>query len=194
MKKISNQKTMLTLQITEEEKAIAKQSKIEFKLVLKELKDAIKIVLELRDSILEQRPSKENLNTQYRGRLLRYNRKIINAFNIFLKHLKVSLNLLGKINDPDINRLREILVSEISELTDGIEYVSNLLKEPIKEDFTKNIQAISAQLEKREHSINDAIGNQLFNHIDHDLLGMMRISQIKFNIKKRSRLIIQLVK
>jgi hypothetical protein len=194
MFKASDLGPRLTVQISPEEKQLAKNAKIEFKAVLKELKDVIGTILDLRDSINDQHPSKEDLDNKYKGRLLRYKRKIVKSFNIFLKHLQTNMGNLAKINDPDMIRLREILVAEVSELTDGVEKVLDLLDDAGKDNFTQTLQQITAQLEKRQGSINDAIGNQLFNKLDHDLLGVMRIGQLKFNIQKRSRLMLMLVK
>lgn len=194
MFKIADLGPRLTVTITPEEKQLAKDSKAEFKAVLKELKAAIEIVLDLRDSILEQRPSKEDLSKKYKGRLLRYKRKIVKAFNIFLHHLQTNLGNLAKINDPDMIRLREILAAEVSELRDGVEAVLDLLHDAGKDNFTQLLEQLTAQLEKRQHSIGDAVANQLFNHLDHDLLGRMRISELRFRTQKRSRLLLMLVK
>jgi hypothetical protein len=184
----------LTVSITPEEKQLAKDAKTEFKAVLKELKDVIETILDLRDSINDQHPSKEDLENKYKGRLLRYKRKIVQSFNVFLKHLQTNMGNLAKINDPDMVRLREILVAEVSELTDGVEKVLDLLDNAGKDNFTQTLQQITAQLEKRQGSINDAIGNQLFNKLDHDLLGLLRVSKLRFNIQKRSRLMLMLVR
>ena len=193
-KKIADLGPRLTVVITPEEKELAKNSKAEFKMVLKELKAAIGVILDLRDSILEQRPSKEDLSNKYRGRLLRYKRKITDSFNIFLQHLQTNLGNLAKINDPDMIRLREILVAEVSELTDGIEAILDLIHDVGKDNFTQMLEQLTAQNQKRQHSISDAVANQLFNHLDHDLLGRMRLSQLRFNIQKRSRLMLMLIK
>lgn len=194
MLKISEMSPRLTVNITDEERNTAKVAKKQFKASLKDLKAAIKVILDLRDSILQQHPSKEQLNAQYKGRLLRYKRKITDAFNVFLDGLQDNLRLLGKIGDPDMIRLREILVAEISELSDGIESFLDLLGETDRDNFTQTLEQLVAQLEKREASINDVISNQLFNHLDHDLLGRLRISDLKLNIQKRSRLLAQLLK
>lgn len=190
MIKNSDMGPRLTVPISDDEKQLAKQAKDEFKVVLKELKDAIDVVLDLRDAILEQRPSKEELKNKYKGRLLRYKKRITDTFNIFLNHLKNNLSIIAKINDPDISRLREILISEISELSDGVEALLDLLEDADKENFTQTLEQLCSQLEKREVSISDAIGNQLFGKLDHDILGKFRVSEFKFNIKKRSRLLL----
>jgi valyl-tRNA synthetase len=190
MNKLSTSGPRLVVQITPEEKQIARQSKAEFKAVLKELKKAIDVISSLKNAITEQHPSKDDLKTKYAGRLLRYKKRITEAFNVFLTHLQKNLQMLGGINDPDMSRLREVLVSEVSEVTDGVEAILDLLHDVDKDDFTKRLEELTGQLEKRRESIDDAISNQLFNHIDQDLLGKMRISNLRFNLKKRARLLL----
>jgi hypothetical protein len=194
MLKTSEVGPRLTVRITPQEKALAKKAKAEFKASLKELKEAVGVILDLRDSIVSQHPSKEELKSKYKGRMLRYKAKIVQSFNVFLLHLQKNLELLGQISDPDMSRLREILVSEVGELSDGVEAILDLLHEAEKDDFTKNLEHIAGQLEKRKISIYDTIESQLFNHIDHDLLGRMRISELRVGIQKRSRLLLLAIK
>ncbi len=182
----------MTLEITDAEREIAKKVKKEFKQISKELDSALKVVLDLRDAIVEQRPSKEDLKNKYRGRLVRYKKKIKDAFNHFLTHTKKTLEMAVEISDPEMVRLREILVAEIGELSDGTEALMDLLNETDRDGFTKTLEQISAQLEKRQKSIADVIENQLFGHIEQDILGRMKISSLQHNIRRRTRIIRQL--
>jgi hypothetical protein len=181
--------TQSTLDITEEERAVASQVKEDFKIILKKLDAAVKVVITLRDALVEQRPSKDDLQKKYRGRLLRYKKKILNVFNEFLSATKLALEKLSKINDPDMARLREIIVAEVSEMSDGAEAVLDLLGETDRDGFSQTMEQITTQIEKRQRSINDVIDSQLFSHIDHDILGRMKISEMRFRIKRRARLI-----
>jgi regulator of sigma D len=186
----------MILDITDEEKKIAGAVKTEFKEVLRKIDDAIHVVTDLRDAIVNERPSKEDLKSKYAGRLIRYRRKIKASFNDALSLVKVSLEKLSKISDPEMVRLREILIAEIDELSSGAEAILDLLDESERESFTKTIEKISAQMEKRQKSITDVIDNQLFNHIDHDILGRMKISTdtLRFRIRRRARIIKQLAR
>jgi len=183
----------MTLVVTETERAIAKEVKIEFKDIIKKLDKSIKAVIELRSALIEKHPTKEELKTKYRGRLLRYRRKIQDVFNKFLISTKSALEKVVDISDPDMIRLRGILVAEVGELSDGAEAILDLLKEPDKDGFTKVLEQICAQLEKRQKSIKDVIDGQLFGHIDHDILGKMKISELRFKIRRRARILRQLV-
>ncbi len=184
----------LTLVVTDEERAIAKEIKSDFKQILKQLDTAVKSVVDLRDAIVEQRPTKETLKGKYRGRLLRYRRKIRKTFNEFLSNVKASIEKLSKVSDPDMIKLREIIIAEIGELSDGAEAIMDILGETDREGFTKTLEQVASQVEKRQKSVIDVIDNQLFNHIDHDILGKMKISELQFRIRRRARIVKQLMR
>jgi len=186
--------TRMVLEITNNERTIAKEIKSNFKKILKKMNIAVQTIIDLKNAISDERPSKDNLKNKYHGRLLRYRLKIKKAFNEFLTMTKSSLEELAKISDPDMIRLREIIIAEIGELSDGAEAVLDLLNETDKSGFTKTLDKLTSQMEKRQVSIKDVIDSQLTNHIDHDILGKMKISEIKFRIQKRSRIIKQIVR
>jgi len=184
--------TRMVLNVTDAERAKASEVKDDFKKVLNKIDDSIKIITDLKNSIVEQRPTKDDLQNKYLGRLLRYRKKIRDSFNDFLTLTRTSLEKLAEISDPDMIRLREIIIAEIGELSDSAEAMMDLLNEPGRDGFTKTIEQISSQMEKRQKSIKDVINEQLFNHIDHDILGKMKISELQFNIRRRARIIRQL--
>lgn len=184
----------MVLDVSSDERAIAKSVKEDFKKTLKKLDKAIDVVTDLKNAITEQRPSKDDLKDKYRGRLIRYRSKVRNIFNEFLQPTRKSLEDLSKVSDPEMIRLREIIVAEVGELSDGAEALLDLLEDPDKEGFTKTLEQLSAQIEKRKKSIIDVIDSQLFNHIDHDILGKMKISELHYNMRRRARIIRQLVR
>ena len=177
----------LTIDVSEREQAIAKNTKEEFKQILSDFSDALKIVLELRDAIVQERPDQNTLKN-YQGRFLRYRRKIVQAFNKFLLRLKNALGSLEGISDPDMLNLKQIIIAEVGELTDGIESLLELLGDLDKEGFTQQLERLCTQFEQRKQSIKEIIDNQLFDHIEHDILGKFKISEFKNRITKRARL------
>ena len=185
----ADQGPRLTMEVSEDERATAKNAKKEFKEILKELDEALKIIYDLRDAIVQQRPSKNDLQNKYRGRLLRYRKKIVEAFNKLLIRVKKALQSLADILDPDMISLRQIIVSEFDELSDGVEGVLHLLGDVDREGFTKNLERLCTQLQIRNTSINEIIDNQLVGHLEHDILGKMKISSLKARIRKRSRIL-----
>lgn len=179
----------LRLEVTERERAAAKNIKKTFKQIADDLEESLAIIYELRDAIVQERPSKEDLKNKFRGRLLRYKSKIVKAFNTFLEKLKIALQSLSELMDPEMIKLRGLLVAEFDELSDGIEAVIDLLKNPDKEGFTQSLERLCTQLQKRERSIKDLIDSQLIGHLEHDILGKMKISHLKTKIRKRTRLL-----
>ena len=158
--------------ITPEEMLIAKKSKKELKESIKELESAVKLITKFKDAIITQKPDKATLKNQYSGRLLRFKRKIFETLNIFLKHINAILILMNKITDPDMDRLKNVLLAEINELSDGTE------------NFSTSVEQLTAQIQKRLHSISEVVDNQIYHHIDTDILGRSRIGSVKISIRQ----------
>lgn len=193
--KISNAETgpQMTLDISPGEREIALKVKKNFVKSLDHLDAAIKVIVTLKDSIAAQRPSKKDIANKYKGKLIRYRKKIKEAFNTFLVGIRDNIEMIAEISDPEMIKLREVLISELNELSDGAEAIMALLTEPDKEGFTKTLEQITNQMLKRQKSIKDVIDSQFVSHIDQDILGKMKLSNIRFNIKKRARVIKQLI-
>jgi len=193
--KISNATAgpQMTLDITPQEREVAKAVKKEFVDSLEDLDSAVKTIVDLKDSVANERPSKDDLKNKYRGKLLRYRKKIKTKFNTFLTKVKGNLEKLSEISDPEMIRLREVLVAEVGELSDGAEAMMSLLNETDRDGFTKTLEQLAQQIEKRQKSIVDVIDSQFVTHIDQDILGKMKLSDMRFRMKKRSRIIRQLI-
>lgn len=178
-----------TVDITEQEKQRAREVKKQFKDIIRELDKALRVIFDLRDAIVQDRPSKEHLKNRYSGRLLRYRRKIIFSFNNLLQNLKSVLNNFAPILDPEMVKLRGIIVAEFDELSDGVESLLVLLGDPDREGWTKSVERITGQLQRRQISIKNTVDDQLFGHIENDILGKMKISSLSARIIKRTRLL-----
>lgn len=180
-----------TTEITETEKRRAKQVKKLFKGILRQMDKSLQTIYDLRDAVVQDRPSKDDLKNKYFGRFLRYRRVITTAFNGLLNNLKVALTALAPINDPEMVKLRGLIVAEFDELSDGVESFLALLGDPDKEGWTKSVERIVAALEKRQQSIRNSIDNQLFGHLENDILGKLKISEVSLRARmiKRTRLL-----
>lgn len=194
MKKKSYNGPSFVLDVSDTERQVAKELKQEFKQILKKLDVALDSVIDIKDAIVKQRPTQEELKDRYKGRLLRYRRRIRSLFNDFLQSVKLSLEKMAKISDAETIRLREIIIAEIEEMSDGVEAVLDLFDEVHKDGFTASLEGITSQMQKRQSSINDVIDDRLFNHLDHDILGRMKISQLRLRINKRKRIMTQMFK
>lgn len=179
----------LTLEVTEKEREVAKAAKKEFKDLLKQLDDALRLIFDLKDAVVKERPSQEDLKTKYRGRFLRYRRKVQQEFNEYLLQLKDAVERLKPITDSEMAKLRAIIISEFDAVSDGVEAFLSLLGEAERDGFTQKLERICTQLDKRKTSINEIIDSQFIGHVDSDILGRKKISSIKANIHKRIRLL-----
>jgi len=192
MKKKSYNGPRFVLNVSDTERMVAKELKQEFKVILKKLDNALDSIIDLKEAIVKQRPTQEELKNKYMGRLLRYRRKIRSLFNDFLQSTKLSLEKMAKISDPETIRLREIIIAEVEEMSDGAESVLDLLDEVQRDGFTASLEGIVSQMQKRQLSIIDVIDDRLFNHLDHDILGRMKISELRLKINKRKRIMAQM--
>jgi len=177
-----------TVQITDSEKKRAVEIKKQFKEVLREMDKSLQTVYDLRDAIVQDRPSKDDLKTKYVGRMLRYRRVIVKAFDSLLNNLQTVLNNFSLIIDPEMMKLRGIIVAEFDELSDGVESLLALLGDIDREGFTKSLERLAEQLQKRQRSIRNSIDDQLFGHLENNILGKMKISSLQARIIKRTRL------
>ena len=178
--------SMMTVAITEKEKDIARKVKEDFSEALHSLVGSIDTVADLRDAVVSQAPTAEDIKDDYKLKFKQYKAVIMESFNKSLVKMKSSLELMAGILDPDMMRLREIIIAEVSELSDGAEAIMDALDESDKDDFIKKIEYVTNQMEKRERSVTEAIESQLFGHIDHNILGRMKISEVRYRIMKRS--------
>ena len=186
-KKQANTGPKLKVDVSEQEQQTAKSIKKDLKSLLETIDDALPIIYDLKYAILKDHPSQEDLASKYKGRFLRYKRKIVDAFNAILLQVQKVLEEFDTILDPEMAKLRRITVSEFDDMSDVIEYILQLLNNPQRDGFTKKLEGFVSQLEKRRNNINDIIDSQIFSHIDVDILGKLKISEMKTRIYKRTR-------
>lgn len=186
MFKKSDYDTQLVTEIPEQQKVMAKKIKENLSKSLKQFDDALKVIYDFKDAVVADRPDRKALKDNF-GRIIRYRRKIINVFNKFFLNLKPVLEQLSTLKDPETVRLRNLIISAFDEISNTVESLTEIMEEVDRENFTKRLEAITTQLENRRQSINDVIDNQLFNHLEKDFLGKMKISSVRANIYKRKR-------
>lgn len=185
----AQQGPQLRLDVSDKEREAAKNVKKGFKTLLKDFDASLSILFDLREALVDGHPSKDDLEGKFRGRFLRYRSKIVKSFNALLEQLKLLLESMGAIMDPEMAKLRNLIMSEFDEASDGVESMLSLLKEPGRKEFTKSIERICTQMQQRRTSIGDVIESQLFNHLEHDILGKLKISSLTTRVMTRTRLL-----
>ena len=106
---------MMSVTITDEEKETAGRVKAEFSIVLKDIEKAIDIVADLRDALVTQTPTPDDISKLYRIKLRKYKMVILKAFNTALIRVKTTIETMSEIMDPEMIKLREIIIAEIGE-------------------------------------------------------------------------------
>lgn len=181
--------TKLRTEITKEERNVAIQVKKSFKSILNDLENAVKVIYKLKTALVKENPNDKKLTKVYKGRLLQYRKNITKVFNPILEDIKKTLEMFDYILDPEIEKLRDVIISEMDEISDIIESFMDLLGEPEKEQFVKKIEYLCSRMENRLNIFMGIVEDQLFGHITHDILGRIKISKLKTNIQKRTRLL-----
>lgn len=190
---ISNKDINLTMDVSEQEISAAKQVKSDFASLLGELQDALDLIFNFKEALTKQRPSLQDL-TNYRGKFLRFRRKVTTVFNQVLLALQAAAQSMHKIMDPEMDQLLNIIMAEFDELSDTVENFLKLLAEPAKEGFTQEVEKIALYLEQRFNSIDDIIDNQLFSHLSKDIMGRLKVSSLEHRIRVRRRKILKIAR
>lgn len=116
---------------------------------------------------------------------LRYTRKIRKLFNNFIKQLEKCLLALNKtVTDARMVKIRDTIVGEVREIRDGILEVLDILNEPDSKDFVQNFRTIVERLGQRSDSLEEVITDQLFSHLDEDILGHIRLGTVSDKFTK----------
>ena len=179
----------LTIDVTKQERETAKSAKKQFKALLKQLDDAFDLIFDFKDAVVREHPSQETLQSTYHGRILRFRRKVQKTFNALLLELQKEIQNLSSIMDTEMSQLEKVILSEFDEISDLVESFLELLGDAKRDGFTQKLEKLCTQLDQRKGSINDIIDQQLFNHLETDILGKTKISHYKAQIYKRIRLL-----
>jgi uncharacterized phage infection (PIP) family protein YhgE len=173
-----------SVEISEDEKLQAQETRNAFESLsehLDESFDKLKIVREL----LEQFKDPSHF-AHMRDLFIRYKQAVINEFNEFLDSLTNSLTKMNKtLSDSEMQNITDTIVAEADELRDGVEELAEHLDEPDSPDFLKNFKETYDRLDQRRNSLHEIITDHLFEHIDYDILGRIKLGSNKIKLSKR---------
>lgn len=173
-----------SVNITEDEKKQAATTRDNFKHLLKFMEDAFEHLYIL-DNALEGIGDTKNFISL--GKLFsQYKRKTQKLFNVFIKHLEQALiELNNTISDSEMERIRDVIVSEVREIRDGVLDLLDLLDNPEDKTFIQDFRSTVERVGRRADSLREVITDQLFSHIDHDIMGQIRLGhQAPLSIKR----------
>lgn len=173
-----------TVDISENEKSQATNTREEFQVLLDLMEEAFDHLYIL-DNALEGMQDTTGLD-QFGKLFLRYKRKARRLFNLFIKQLEKALKETNKtISDTELDRIRDTIVAEVRELRDGAIELFDLLENPENKTFIQDFRSTVERLGRRSDALRQVITDQLFSHIDHDILGQIRLGFKSSPLSKR---------
>jgi len=167
-----------SIDITDNEMAQAAQTRKEFESLIFHMDDAFQHLYKL-DSALESLKDSANFSS-LADLFVKFRRKTKKLFDVFIKQLESSLFSINKmISDSEMVRIKETIVAEIREIRDGVNEILQVLEVPTDPQFIQDYREIVERIGHRANSLEEVITDQLYSHIDHDILGKIRLGSKK---------------
>lgn len=166
--------TINTIEISPEEKEQATITRKKFEDMLDKMNQAFEHLGLLNGSLtgITDPKSLEPLRKLFK----QFKRKMQRMFNEFIDALELALQESNKtVTDSEMDRIVDTVVAEVREIRDGAEKLLVYLKEPQESDFVKNFTATVERLNARRESLTEIVTDQLFVHVDEDVLNKVRL-------------------
>jgi len=166
--------TINTIEITEEEKAQAVETRKRYEEMIDSMNHAFEHLNTLNGALggISDSTELEPLRKLFK----QYKRRTQEMFNEFIDCLEAALLAANKtVRDSEADRLQDTIVAEVREIRDGVQNILVFLKEPQAPDFIKDFTSTVERLNARRKSLDEVVSDGLFSHIDADILGLVRL-------------------
>jgi hypothetical protein len=106
----------------------------------------------------------------------KYERKLKKKFNKFLDSLELGLKHYNKtFADTELHNIRDLIIEHTKNMRKSLVDLMNLFRKVEDPDFMGQAQMIFQALAKSIEQAEFAIREELFNHIDYDILGRIKL-------------------
>jgi hypothetical protein len=173
-----------SVDISEEEQKQAQKTRDQFEDLVYKL-DAVFDHLEVLNSAFEgvadsaQFGALVKLFHQYRNKTQR-------LFNEMIQQLELALKELNNtVSDTEMAQIKDTIVGEIREIRDGGIELLDLLEHPTDKKFVQTFKSTVSRVLQRGRALEEVIEDQLFAHIDGDILGRVRLGSTTPLVVKR---------
>lgn len=191
--------TDFTIEVTEYEKSVAKKAIIAFKHVEKKLDLALNHLNMIYSSFKDNPDVPPEDVLKARAALRRYRDKSIDNFNEFkiiaFKSLYI-INIFG--SDPEVNKLKKILIDEIESLESKVNNFVNLFDNLSSKEFTSNVIKQCKMILDSGDELKKIINDRVLEHIKKNILASSWADEVgqelKVNLDKPDAVIPKLVK
>lgn len=171
--------------VSPEEKEAAKKVRILFEEFLK-TQDAVSTHLDVFFEKLAE--IKDTSNMQKISPVLRkYIQKYRDLCNEYIVALEKAVQFAAcNFKDTDMNNIRDLIVESVRDIRNNSKDLIIAFSSIDSDQFVKNIQEIYEKIKKRMEQLEETISEELFGHIDYNILGKIRLSftDIPLSIKQ----------
>ena len=189
--------TMMSYNVSAEEKKQAEKAMLAFTYCAKQLKPAATHL----DII--KTPFKDNPDIpvedimKARAALRRFRDKAIENFNNFKKSAFYCVDIMQIFSsDTQTVKIMKSFISSIDELEEKVNSFIDLFNDLESKDFTKNVVSIAEDIQKQCTQIEEIIEDRVKSHIQSNILAKSWVdtvsNELKVNLKKKVPLLIDL--
>jgi hypothetical protein len=173
-----------SLPVSKEEKKIAEELRKEFLTLLKELEKFSRYLLVFFDRI-DDLADTENLHSL--GPLMKkYERKLKKKFNDFLQALEEGLaHYNDSFADTELDNIRDLIIEHAKSMRKSLLTLLDLFDRVGDPEFIQSAKTAYEGIAKSIEQLEFVIREELFDHIDYDILGRIRLgsSQLPLTVE-----------
>jgi len=180
--KVAN--TAFSVPVSDQEKESAKKLRAEFERTLKFLEEFNRYLLVFYDHAdeLEDKEDMSPINSL----INRYKERLKLKYNEFVSRIGLSLEHYNEVlSDSEMDNLRDMIVETTQAIRTHLVELLKLFGKVRDPDFIAGTKLVYPKVLKSVDQLSHMIQTELFNHIDRDILGRIRISNKSFPLAKR---------
>lgn len=163
-----------TLPVSEQEKEVAESLRKEFEDMLKELERFSTYLLVFFDHVDDLEGSEDMSSIS--PLLKRYEKKLKTKFNSFMVQLEDGLHHYNDgFSDTELDNIRDLIIENTKNMRKGLIELMRAFGKAGDPDFLGNAKDAYAVIASAIDQVRFLIREELFTHIDYDILGRIRL-------------------
>lgn len=118
--------------------------------------------------------------------LVKYIHKFRDLCNVYIKSLEKAVQFAAtNFKDSDMNNIRDLIVESVRDIRNNSAELIRAFKSIDSDTFVADITALYTKIVERIDQLETSISEELFGHIDYNILGKIRLSfnQVPLSIK-----------
>jgi phytoene dehydrogenase-like protein len=170
--------------VSNEEKKAAERLRKEFEDILKELEKCSRYLLVFFDHT-DDFTDDQSLDG-LAPLMKRYEKKLKQKFNNFLEALERGLEHYNEsFSDTELDNVRDLIIEHVKSVRKGLIAIIDLFARLEDPEFVEAAQKAYQEISSSIERVDFVIREELFDHIDYDILGRIRIGSGEFPLTLR---------